>query len=280
MRCDSHIHIVGELARYPQLPNRTYTAGLATLEQLERAGAARNVRRFVIVQPSFYGMGNCMLLDGLAALQGRGRGVAVIEPGSLSVRELIHLKESGVRGLRINLYSPLGPKTSLTTRFSALESTARDMGWHIEVIAPLKAIAQESALLAAAKVPIVLDHYGLYTGFAPNRGEGRTVIELLALPHVWMKLSAPYRSSYDTLATHPDPIWLAEILKAAPDRCVWGSDWPHTPPHEAQGDGEKVLPYRSLRYTDVFDDFCAAVGSAELCERILTDNAAKLYGFA
>jgi len=61
---------------------------------------------------------------------------------------------------------------------------------------------------------------------------------------------------------------------------VWGSDWPHTPPHETQGDSEKVLPYRSLTYTEVFDDFCAAVGSKELCERILTDNAANLYGFA
>lgn len=280
MRCDSHIHIVGELARYPQLPNRTYTAGVATLEQLERASAQRNVRRFVIVQPSFYGTDNSMLMDGLAALQGRGRGVAVIEPGAFSVRELIQMKERGVRGLRINLYSPLGTKAPLQERFAALASTARDMDWHIEVIAPLKLIAQESTLLAGAKVPVVLDHYGLYTGVAPNRGEGRAMIDLLGLPHVWMKLSAPYRSSYDTLATHPDPIWLAEILKAAADRCVWGSDWPHTPPHEAQGDSEKVLPYRSLRYADVFDDFCAAVGSKELCERILTDNAAKLYGFA
>jgi predicted TIM-barrel fold metal-dependent hydrolase len=279
MRCDSHVHIVGELARFPQLPNRTYTAGVATIEQLERAASPRNVRRFVIVQPSFYGTDNSMLLDGLAALQGRGRGVAVIEPGALGVRELIKMKERGVRGLRINLYSPLGTSAPLPARFAALASTARDMDWHIEVIAPLKLIVQETALIAGAKVPVVLDHYGLYTGFAPHRGEGRALIELLSLPHVWMKLSAPYRSSYDALATHPDPIWLAEMLKAAPERCVWGSDWPHTPPHETQGDGEKVLPYRSLRYTDVFDDFCAAVGSKELCERILTDNAAKLYGF-
>jgi predicted TIM-barrel fold metal-dependent hydrolase len=279
MRCDSHIHIVGPTERYPQLANRTYTAGLATLEQLERAAAPRNVRRFVIVQPSFYGADNSLLMDGLSVLQERGRGVAVIEPGTLSIRELMKMKERGVRGLRINLYSPLGTGAPLPARFNALQSTAHEMDWHIEVIAPLKLIAQESALIASAKVPVVLDHYGLYTGFAPHRGEGRALIELLALPHIWMKLSAPYRSSYDALATHPDPIWLAEMLKAAPDRCVWGSDWPHTPPHEAQGDGDKVLPYRSLHYSDVFDDFCAAVGSVEACERILTDNAAKLYGF-
>jgi predicted TIM-barrel fold metal-dependent hydrolase len=280
MRCDSHIHIVGVPDRYPQLPNRTYTAGLATLEQLERVAAPRDVRRFVIVQPSFYGTDNSVLLQGLDALQGRGRGVAVIEPDTLSLRELVGLRELGVRGLRINLYSPLGAKTPLQDRFGAIEAMACDLDWHIEVIAPLKVTALASELLAGAKVPVVLDHYGLYTGFAPNRGEGRQLIELLGKPHVWMKLSAPYRSNYDQLATQQDPIWLAEILKAAPGRCVWGSDWPHTPPHEAQGDSEKVLPYRSLEYTDVFDDFCAAVRSVELCERILTDNAAKLYGFA
>src|SRR5579872_4018776 len=142
MRCDSHIHIVGPPERYPQLPNRTYTAGLATLEQLERAAAPRKVRRFVIVQPSFYGADNSMLLEGLDALQGRGRGVAVIEPGSLTLRELVALRERGVRGLRINLYSPLGAKTPLQERFGAIQSIARDLDWHIEVIAPLKVIAQ------------------------------------------------------------------------------------------------------------------------------------------
>jgi predicted TIM-barrel fold metal-dependent hydrolase len=279
MRCDSHIHIVGPPERYPQLPNRTYTAGLATLDELERVAAPRNVRRFVIVQPSFYGTDNSMLLDALETLQGRGRGVAVIDPSLFSARELVRMQERGVRGLRINLYNPLGTSAPFQSRFSALQSTAQTMDWHIEVIAPLKLLAQESALLVDAKVPVVLDHYGLYTGFAPNRGEGRALIELLAQPHIWIKLSAPYRSSYDSLATHPDPIWLAEILKAAPGRCVWGSDWPHTPPHETQGDSEMVLPYRSLTYTEVFDDFCAALGSKELCERILTENAAKLYGF-
>jgi predicted TIM-barrel fold metal-dependent hydrolase len=98
MRCDSHIHVVGPTERYPQLPNRTYTAGLATLEQLERAAAPRNVRRFVIVQPSFYGADNSLLMDGLSALQERGRGVAVIEPGTLPIRELMKMKSAACAG--------------------------------------------------------------------------------------------------------------------------------------------------------------------------------------
>jgi predicted TIM-barrel fold metal-dependent hydrolase len=279
VRCDSHIHVVGPADQYLQVANRTYLAAPASLSDIERLGAARDVRRFVIVQPSFYGTDNTLLLESLAALQGRGRGVAVIEPETISRADVVNCNKRGVRGLRINLYSPLGPTTSLQDRFDAIERLARNLDWHIEVIAPLKILAQEVDLLARAIVPVVIDHYGLYAGFTPNRAEGRALIELVRLPHVWIKLSAPYRSSYDPLATRPDPIWMAELLNAAPDRCVWGSDWPHTPPHEKQGDANALLPYRPLAYETVVDEFCAAVGSAELCERILSVNPAKLYRF-
>ncbi len=256
-----------------------HLAGLATLADIERVAAARDVRRFVIVQPSFYGIDNLLLLHTLDALGGRGRGVAVIDPGTLRTRELLDYAARGVRGLRINLYSPLGEKTPLQELFKAIETLARHLEWHIEVIAPLKILAQQGALLARSTVPVVIDHYGLYSGFTPHRGEGKQLVELVALPHVWIKLSAPYRCSYDWLATRPDPIWLAEFLKAAPERCVWGSDWPHTPPHEKQGDSNRLLPYRALRYETVIDEFRAAVGSTELSERILSANPAMLYGY-
>jgi predicted TIM-barrel fold metal-dependent hydrolase len=80
MRCDSHVHIVGSPDRYPQVPERTYLADIATLRQLESVSATRAVRRFVIVQPSFYGTDNSLLLETLDVLSGRGRGVAVVNP--------------------------------------------------------------------------------------------------------------------------------------------------------------------------------------------------------
>jgi predicted TIM-barrel fold metal-dependent hydrolase len=280
MRCDSHIHVVGPADRYPQVPNRTYTAAVAPLSDIERVAATRDVRRFVIVQPSFYGTDNTITLESLDALAGRGRGVAVIDPTTASTAELKGFSARGVRGLRINLYSPLGASMSLVERFTALEAVAQAMGWHIEVIAPLKMLAEEAALLGRSKVPVVVDHYGLYGRLTPGQSESRKLLDLLRLPHVWMKLSAPYRVSDDVLATRPDPAWLAAILAAAADRCVWGSDWPHTPPHEKQGDGAAVLPHRTLNYETVIDDFITAVGAPELSERILSDNPARLYDFA
>ncbi|MFN3657808.1 MAG: amidohydrolase family protein [Pseudolabrys sp.] len=279
MRCDSHVHIVGPVERYPQVANRTYLAGVATLATLEALAAARDVRRFVIVQPSFYGTDNTMLLESLDALAGRGRGVAVIDPAAAGPALLDDYAARGVRGLRINLYSPVRSSEPLAARFGALEAVAQARGWHIEVIAPLALVAENAALLRASSVPVVIDHYGLYGAFRPDQGEGRALIDLLRLPHVWMKLSAPYRVSDDELAVRADPAWLQAFLAAAPDRCVWGSDWPHTPAHAAQGDGAVALPYRKIAYDALVDAFIAAVGPPALGERILTGNPARLYDF-
>lgn len=279
MRCDSHVHIVGPADRYPQVAERTYLADVATLKQLERVSASRAIRRFVIVQPSFYGTDNSMLLEGLDALAGRGRGVAVINPDTTSARTLSGMASQGVRGLRLNLYSPLREKAPLAARFEAVEGQARDLDWHIEVIAPIKLLSENTSLLRNSRVPVVIDHYGLYAGTKPDQPDGISLLDLLARSHVWMKLSAPYRVSADPLATRADPAWVGALLKVASDRCVWGSDWPHTPPHDQHMGGAVLSPYRSLRYETLVDDFLAATDSAELAERILSDNPARLYGF-
>ena len=92
------------------------------------------------------------------------------------------------------------------------------------------------------------------------------LLELLSLRHVWIKLSAPYRVSPDPLATRPDRHWLDAILDATAERCVWGSDWPHTPPHERHQGPDLIVPYRALPYERVVDDFLAALPSATLAD--------------
>src|SRR5258708_9371729 len=84
MRCDCHVHIVGPIEDYPQVPDRTYLAGVASVAALKELGATRGIDRFVIVQPSFYGADNAMTLDALDDLGGKGRGVAVIDPARTS----------------------------------------------------------------------------------------------------------------------------------------------------------------------------------------------------
>jgi predicted TIM-barrel fold metal-dependent hydrolase len=279
MRVDSHVHIVGPAGQYPQVPERTYLAGLASVDTLQRLGATRGITRFVVVQPSFYGADNSATLDALDELAGQGRGVAVIDPAATPRDILGMFHRRGVRGLRINLYSPIKAPGggTLEAAFAAAAEPARAMGWHLQVIAPLPVLLGNAAMLANAPVPVVIDHYGLYGDLRPGSADGRRLLDLVTLPHVWVKLSAPYRHDRGPLNTRPDRDWLAALLAAAPDRSVWGSDWPHPPPHEQQKGAALEAPYRALSYTELVDEFVAALPSIDWADRIMRDNAARLY---
>jgi predicted TIM-barrel fold metal-dependent hydrolase len=280
MRCDSHVHIIGPIARYPQLATRTYLAPPASLDELTRAAAPRDVTRFVIVQPSFYGPDNTVLLESLDVLGPRGRGVAVIDPAETSKTTLEDYAARGVRGLRINLYSPgKAAPGQLAREFRAMANVAGTMDWHVEVIAPIAILAEAATLLVRTEVTMVIDHYGIYGHSRPDSAAARVMLELLELPHVWMKLSAPYRVSDDPLETRPDPAWLAAILECARERCVWGSDWPHTPAHDTQHGPDVMGVYRPLSYATLVDNFTGALNSDELVHMIQVDNPARLYEF-
>lgn len=281
LRCDCHVHIAGEIKRYPQIATRPYLAGSAPLSDLQKLGAISGIARFVIVQASFYGADNTLLLESLDELDGRGRGVAVVDPADISWETLAAFHRRGIRGLRVNLYShQVGREFAPLDRvFAAQAILARERGWHVEVIASLATVLENFELLADADVPVVLDHYGLVGGVAPASAEGQRFLDLLRRDHIWMKLSAPYRLSGVSVDTRPDAAWLGAILDVAADRCVWGSDWPHTPPPEQHHGASLVAPWRDISYADLVDHFIAALSSAKLAERILARNPVRLYDF-
>jgi predicted TIM-barrel fold metal-dependent hydrolase len=280
MRCDCHIHVVGPIGRYPQVPTRTYQAAEASLAALTAHRAARGVTRFVVVQPSFYGSDNTLLLESLDALAGEGRGVAVIDR-AMPEGSLADFARRGVRGLRLNLYSTAAGREQhqIGALFTPLADIAAGMGWHVEVIAGIDVLLGAADLFACARVPVVIDHYGLYGHATPYSEHGRALLDLFRLPNVWIKLSAPYRVSDDPLCTRPDSAWLAAIVAAAPNRCVWGSDWPHSPLHPQQRRADLQLPYRPLSYATLVDEFLAALGHDAAAQAIMIDNPARLYGF-
>jgi predicted TIM-barrel fold metal-dependent hydrolase len=279
MRCDSHVHIVGRPDRYPQVPERTYLAGPAPLDELKRRGAPHGITRFVIVQPSFYGFDNSAALDALDELAGNGRGVAVIDPDNTPDAALNEMHRRGIRGLRINLYSPLAAGKRMDDSFAATANIAQRMNWHIQVIASLPVLLKSKRLLAGSPVPIVVDHYGVYGKARPEDAEGQRLLHLIRMPHVWIKLSAPYRLDDGPMSTRPDREWVAELYAAAPPRCVWGSDWPHPPAADQHKGCRTIAPYRDLSYDKLIDDFIAALPSPALANQIMRDNPARLYDF-
>jgi predicted TIM-barrel fold metal-dependent hydrolase len=260
-------------------PDRNYTPPAATIAQLDAIAGEVGVTRFVVVQPSFYGTDNTLLLDALAALGPRGAGVAVLDPATIGDGAALRLAASGIRGLRINLYSGHGAVSGLAERFTATAALAKRMNAHVQVIADLPVLIEAAGLLAKADVPVVIDHYGLPGRESPDSQAGQALLALVQHPHVWMKLSAPYRSTGDALGIAPDPAWLASLLQAAPTRCVWGSDWPHTPSHAAQPGSALPAPYRPLDYAALVAAFRQAVGDRSTADEVMSENAIQLYGF-
>lgn len=278
--CDAHIHVVADPATHPMLPQRTYTPPPAAIADLQRLGAPHGITRFVVVQPSFYGTDNSVTLAALETLGPNGAGIAVIDPATITQPILDRMAATRIRGLRINLYSTHGAPNAapLAERFAAQARIAARMGWHVQVIADLAILADAAPILAAAKIPVVIDHYGLPAGHTPRSRQGRALLALAAHPHVWIKLSAPYRSTGDKLGVAPDPAWLHALLDTAPERCIWGSDWPHTPAHEDLPGDAKPAPYRALGYAAMVAAFRAAAGSA--ADRVMGTNPGLLYNFA
>lgn len=280
--CDCHVHVVGPRERYPQLAGRNYTAAPAALTSLRAAAEPFGVTRFVVVQPSFYGSDNRCLFDALETLGECGRGVVVIDPEDANRGLFEDYTRRGACGVRVNLYSNVGTPAMTEARESVrrLMTSVPQAGWHVEIIAPLAKLVVLMPLLAGSPVPVVIDHYGLPGQASPESHEGRCLLDLARMPHVWMKLTAPYRLLSDRLGTQPPTGWLAALLRAAPDRCVWGSDWPHTPPQKEQTGAEAEAPYRKLNYGRVLGDFLNVVPDVPVAKSLLVKNPGRLYGFA
>jgi predicted TIM-barrel fold metal-dependent hydrolase len=220
----------------------------------------------VIVHPSAYGADN----NGLIYALGRfgpeeARGVAVVNT-SVTDRELKDLHAAGVRGIRFNL-SP--PGTTTFQMITPLAKLVEPMGWHIQVNASGDQIVESKELWNRVPCPIVFDHIGhvpLPAGM--NHPVFPLLSELLQRGKAWLKLSGAYMETKVGAPTYSDTVPVVRaFVKAAPERLVWGSDWPHPT--------EKVKPEDAV----LLDLLAEWVPDTATRNRILVDNPAKLYGF-
>lgn len=263
LACDCHMHVYD--SRFPPAPSaklRPSDAPVAAYRLLQRRlGTTRNV----VVTPSTYGTDNSCTLDAIAQFGSTSRGVAVVDT-SVSDAELERLHEGGIRGIRFNL--AVGSVTS-SAMIEPLAKRIESLGWHIQLNMPLDELERNKAMLSQLPVPIVFDHFAripLPDGI--NHPGFETIRSLIRDSSAWIKLSGAYLNSKSGAPTYDDVKPLAQaLIMAAPDRIIWGSDWPH-PTHSDKPDDARLL------------DLLQVWAPEEITRtKILVENPARLYGF-
>jgi predicted TIM-barrel fold metal-dependent hydrolase len=261
--CDCHMHIYD--AKYPTDPKATLKPADALVADYKllqkRIGTSRNV----VVTPSTYGTDNRVTLDAIAQIGPTARGVAVVD-ATVTDTELKRLNDLGIRGIRFNLVQA-GATTA--EMIEPLSRRVNDLGWHIQIHMKGEQMAGIEDLLLRVPSPIVFDHLGRLA--QPNALDNpgfKTISKLIDKGRTWVKLSGAYQDTKVGPPTYSDTVAVARAyIKAAPERMVWASDWPH--PTEKDKPDDAVL----------FDLLAEWAPDEAMRTRILVQNPATLYGF-
>lgn len=261
--CDTHMHIYHP--EYAPLPGANFPALPATVEDYRTLRARLGLTRSVVVQPTAYGTDHRCTLMAMQAL-GDTRGVAILLPTDTDA-EIERLHQLGMRGLRYHML-PGGGVTWETLPAMAVRVAA--YGWHVQVQMDAREFAAREAMLKALRCNVVIDHIGR---FAPPLAAGdanwAAFRRLIDGGRCWVKLSAPYHGSKSGPPRYEDVAPLAqELVRAAPERMLWASNWPHPMVKKNFPDAAALL-----------DLVAGWAGSDAVRQRILVANPAKLYGF-
>jgi predicted TIM-barrel fold metal-dependent hydrolase len=221
----------------------------------------------VIVQPSLYGTDNRLLLDALVAFGPEARGVAVIDL-AIGDAELRAMDAKGVRGVRFNLSSPNGTPVEA---MQAVAARLASFGWHIQVVAKPDRIVEHANLFGSLPVPIVFDHLAQIDAPGTEHPAFHVVSNLLRQQKAWVKISGFYTFGKGGPPAYPDAAALVHgYLNIAPDRLVWGTDWPHpTLDENSKPDDSQLV-----------DLIAGWLGTDKVRRQVFATNPAKLYAFA
>jgi len=263
--CDTHFHVFEHSPKYPFSPARAYTPARATNDDFRRMLRALGLQRAVLVQPTTYGTDNRLLLDVLRDNRDY-RGIAVVDK-EVSDAQLAELDRAGVKGIRISAVASGGVPPD---QLDALAARVAPLGWHVQMYLRAPMMLELAPRLPRLPVPVVLDHFaGLSAAHGGGSRELDTLLGLLGTGRIWAKLSGAYRATVEG-RPYRDVAPLARALIAkAPERLLWGSDWPHA---NLQG---KAMPNDG----DLLDLLADWAPEESVRSRILVDNPAGLYGF-
>jgi len=268
---DCHAHVIGPAHLYPFVADRAYTPPDALLPDYLKVAETLGFRRIVLVQPSMHGTDNTVMLAALETVRAQGIDCFAIAGITPVIRdnELKLLHESGVRGVRLNMIYRGGEAANIDST-AQLAARLRELGWCLEILVDVSLLGPELLSFDELGVPLVVDHFGhMPARNGPHDPGFQALLELVRRGNTYVKLSGAYR-----LADGPDfpadeiTTLARALVDTAPDRMLWGTDWPHTMCMIPMPNDGALL--------DLLGEW---VPDAATRNKILVDNPAAVYGF-
>ncbi len=273
--CDTHFHIFGPPEEFPFAATRQYTPPAAPLEHYLHMTEVIGLSRGVVVQPSVHGLDNAVTLDAIKKSNGRFLGVARIDDKT-SAAELQRLSDGGIRGVRFNLLDRPRGNVKLDILDRAVERIAQ-FGWSVDLHIDAKNLLEQEERIRGLPVRVVIDHMARI-----NPGDGlkqpafQLLLDLMKDKKFWVKVTGADKLCKTRVGDYfglpfVDVIPFARaLIAAAPDRVIWGTDWPHS---------NNFGPGKTPNDGDLLDLLAEFAPQEETRKQILVDNPAVLYGF-
>jgi 2-pyrone-4,6-dicarboxylate lactonase len=267
LACDAHCHIFGPAAKFPYAPDASYWPPDSPFESLQKLHSILGIERAVIVHASCHGADMRATLDGIARSGGKYRGTAIIDE-NYSDGDVARMHEGGIRAVRFNFVRHLGGRPDMDFFWRTVDRV-KAMGWHLILHLDAVDLPELSDTLNKVPVPMVIDHMGrVKAADGLDQAPFKVLLEWMRNEKFWVKVCGAERvSSMGPPFTDAVPFARA-LIAAAPDRILWGTDWPH--PNVG-----KHMPNDG----DLLDLFAHMAPEPALQQKILVDNPTRLYGF-
>jgi predicted TIM-barrel fold metal-dependent hydrolase len=266
LACDAHCHVFGPAAKFPYDPKAAYQPEDAPFEELQKLHSRLGLQRAVIVHASCHGADMRVTLDAIARAGGRYRGTAIIDE-SYTEKDFERMHDGGIRAVRFNFVRHLGGRPDMRF-FQKTVDRLQALGWHLILHLDAQDLVELKDVFRKLPVPFVIDHMGrVKAAEGLDQQPFRILLEAMKNEKCWVKICGAERvSSKGPPFTDAVPFGRA-LVEAAPDRVLWGTDWPHPNVKWMPDDAQLVnlfplmAPEQDLQY------------------KILVDNPARLYGF-
>lgn len=271
--CDTHFHIFGPPDKFPFAETRRYTPPGGPLENYRKVQEITGLARGIAVQPSAHGFDNSAVLDAVARSGGNMRAVVRFNEKTTDA-ELDALHDAGARGARFSLMSDR--PGSISNLEAALPRMER-LGWSLVLQAEPDHLVDNEAIIRNIPIPTVVDHMARCK---PSDGgiahpAFALLLDLLKDDRFWVKIASVDKISALKQSFVPGEIQFSDtipmgeaVIAAAPDRVIWGSDWPH---------GNTFEPGRIPNDGDLLNVLGAMAPGDAQRRKILVDNPTRLY---